>query len=48
MIDGMFVSNDPSYYAHIISTDFNKKENIRILSIGTGENLNIPNITKNT
>jgi len=37
MIDGMFVSNDPGYYAYIIATDFKKKQNIRILSIGTGE-----------
>ena len=29
MIDGMFVSNDPSYYAHMIASDFNKTKNIR-------------------
>jgi len=38
MIDGMFVSNDPAYYAHIIAADFNNKKNIRILSLGCGEN----------
>lgn len=48
MIDGMFVSNDPGYYAHIIATDFNKKTNIKILSIGTGEDKNTTVITKNT
>ena len=44
----MFVSNDPSYYAYIIANDFKKKKNIRILSLGTGENKNIERINKTT
>ena len=48
MIDGMFVSNDPGYYAHIIASDFKKKKNIRILSLGTGENKELSPITKST
>ena len=46
MIDGMFVSNDPGYYAYQIATIFNEKKNIRLLSIGTGENLNPEKISK--
>ena len=36
-IDGGIICNNPSLYAYEISKDLNQKENIRLVSIGTGE-----------
>lgn len=36
MIDGGIICNNPSLYAYIAAHIFKKKKNVRILSIGTG------------
>ena len=36
-IDGAVVANNPSYYAFYMAKIMNDKENIKLLSIGTGE-----------
>ena len=36
LIDGGIICNNPALYAYIHAKFFNKKKNIRILSLGTG------------
>lgn len=36
LVDGGIIANNPSMYAFIFASEFHKKENIRIISIGTG------------
>ena len=36
LIDGGVIANNPSLYAFILATEFHNKENIRIVSVGTG------------
>jgi len=37
-IDGMMIANNPAFYAYQTARLFNKKKNIRMLSLGTGVN----------
>jgi len=41
-VDGGIICNNPSLYAYQLAKLLNRKENIRILSIGTGEKPFIP------
>jgi patatin-like phospholipase/acyl hydrolase len=41
-VDGGIICNNPSLYAYQVAKLLNKKKNIRILSIGTGEKKFIP------
>lgn len=38
LVDGGIIANNPSMYAFIYASELNKKENIRLISIGTGYN----------
>ena len=37
-IDGGIICNNPALYAYQMARVFNKKDKVRILSLGTGEN----------
>lgn len=37
LVDGGIIANNPSMYAFFFASEFNKKENIRVISIGTGQ-----------
>lgn len=36
-IDGAVVANNPAWYAYMMADKFYKKDNIRVISLGTGE-----------
>ena len=37
LVDGGIIANNPSMYAFIFASEMNKKENVRVVSIGTGQ-----------
>ncbi|CDW84800.1 patatin [Stylonychia lemnae] len=37
LVDGGIIANNPSMYAFIFASEMNKKKNIRVVSIGTGQ-----------
>jgi patatin-like phospholipase/acyl hydrolase len=38
LIDGGIICNNPAFYAYQIANKFYEKKNIRVISLGTGEN----------